>query len=137
MDPNGAVILRASVREASGSPNDNTLNPSKDAEVLVEVEAGSTAIGSGKAWHLGIVVKDLVDGNTIPFALAPTPADNGSLGVAPWTARTETFGYKIPKANLTSAKGHLCQVYAYLLIGLNAANYEASFVESQLFLVLP
>jgi hypothetical protein len=137
VDPNSALILRAAVREANGSPNDNTLNPSKDAEVTVEVEAGGAALGSGKAWHLGIVVKDLVDGGTIPFVLSPTTADNGSLGLAPWTAKTETFAYKIPKANLAPAKGHLCQVYAYLLIGINAANYEASFVESSLFLVLP
>lgn len=40
---------------------------------------------------------------------------------APWAAETETFTYKIPKANLAPAKGHLCQVYAYLLIGMNAA----------------
>jgi hypothetical protein len=137
VDPNSALILRASVREASGSPNDNTLDPGKDAEVLVEVEAGGAALGSGKKWHLGIVVKDLVDGGTIPFVFAPTPVDNGSLGLAPWTKRTETFAYKIPKAGLAPAKGHLCQVYAYLLIGINAANYETSFVESSLFLVLP
>ena len=56
---------------------------------------------------------------------------------APWAAETETFTYKIPKANLAPAKGHLCQVYAYLLIGINAAHYEASFVQSSLFLVLP
>ena len=33
--------------------------------------------------------------------------------------------------------GGLFTVYAYLLIGTNAANYDASFVESPLFLILP
>ena len=67
----------------------------------------------------------------------PTTADSGSPGLAPWTAETETFVYTIPKASLAPAKGHLCQVYAYLLIGINAAHYEASFTQSSLFLVLP
>jgi hypothetical protein len=67
----------------------------------------------------------------------PTTADCGSLGLAPWTAETETLVYTIPKANLASAKGPLCQVYANLLIGINAAHYEASFTQSSLFLVLP
>jgi hypothetical protein len=135
--PNDALIIRAAVQETGGSANDNTLDPSKDAEVTVQVEAGAAAIGSGMAWQLGVVVKDLVDGGTIPFVLSPTTKDSGSLGLAPWTAETETFTYKVPKANLAPAKGHLCQVYDYLLIGINPAHYEASFVESPLFLVLP
>jgi hypothetical protein len=137
MGPNEAVIIRASVREAGGSANDNTLDPSKDAQVVVQVEAGLAVMGTGAQWQAGIVVKDLVDGGVIPFTLSPTAADNGHLSSAPWTTPSETFVYTIPKANLGTHKGHLCRVYAYLLIGVNAASYDASFVESEFFLVLP
>ena len=41
------------------------------------------------------------------------------------------------RANLTTHKGHLGRVHAYLLIGTDPANYDATFVESEPFLVLP
>lgn len=139
MGPNDADIISASVRAAGGSSNDNTLDPSKDAELVIVVEAGSAVIGTGGQWQVGIVVKDVVSGAVIPFVLAPTPVDNGHLGSAPWPAATPqaTFRYTIASADLALHKGHLCRIYAYLLIGINAANYDASFVESEYFLVLP
>jgi hypothetical protein len=82
------------------------------------------------------VIFQLEDG-TIPIALTPTTAVNGNLNSAPWTSQSETFVYTIPSANLSTHKGHLCQVYAYLLIGTAPGNYDASFVESDPFLVLP
>jgi len=137
MGPNSAAIVRVYTREATGEIADNTLDPSSDAVVVVDVEAGSTVLGSGAKWQLGIVVKDLVAGTVIPFTLTPTPAINGSLSSAPWTTQSERFHYTIPAANLTAHKGNLCQIYGYLLIGTGAANYDATFVESTPFLVLP
>ncbi|HUN36189.1 MAG TPA: hypothetical protein VMU95_29680 [Trebonia sp.] len=137
MGPNSADIVRVYTREASGEIENNTLDPSADAVVVVDVEAGGTVLGNGAQWQLGIVVKDLTADSVIPFTLTPTTAVSGSLSSAPWTTQSERFHYTIPAANLATHKGSLCQVYAYLLIGTNAANYDASFVESQPFLVLP
>jgi hypothetical protein len=137
MGPNHADIIRVHTREATGEVANNTLDPSADAMVVVDLEAGSTVLGNGAQWQVGIVVKDLVDGSVIPFTLTPTTAVSGHLGTSPWTAQSARFHYTIPAANLGPHKGNLCQVYAYLLIGINAANYDSSFVESEPFLVLP
>jgi hypothetical protein len=137
MGPNSAAIVRVYTREATGEIADNTLDPSADAMVVVDVEAGSTVLGNGAKWQLGIVVKDLIADSVIPFTLTPTTAVDGSLASAPWTSQSERFHYTIPAANLAAHKGNLCQIYGYLLIGTGAANYDASFVESEPFLVLP
>jgi hypothetical protein len=140
MGPNDADIIRVYTRESGGtSANDNTLDPSLNAEVVVDLEAGTAVIGTGAQWQVGIVIKDLVNGTTIPFTLTPTTVVHGNLGTPPWPAGTPavTFTYTIPAGNLTLHKGSLCKVYAYLLIGINAANYDASFVESEPFLILP
>jgi len=136
MGPNDADIIRVYTREGNGTVADNTLDPNIDGKVVVDLEAGFAVFGSGAKWQLGVVVKDLEDG-TIPIALTPTTAVSGNLNSAPWTSQSETFVYTIPKANLSTHKGHLCQVYAYLLIGTAPGNYDASFVESDPFLVLP
>jgi len=136
MGPNKADIIRVYTREGNGTVADNTLNPNFDGRVIVDLEAGSAVFGSGAKWQLGIVVKDLEDGS-IPFTLTPTTAVQGNLNSPPWNTQSETFEYTLPAANLATHKGHLCQIYAYLLIGTGAANYDASFVESYPFLVLP
>lgn len=136
MGPNEADIIRASVREANGEVAHETLDPTLDAEVVVEVEAGSAIFGTGAKWQVGVHVRDL-DGATIPVTLTPTTTMNGNFGTAPWTAQRAILRYKIPSGNLTTHKGHLGQVHAYLLVGTNAANYDATFVESEPFLVLP
>jgi hypothetical protein len=136
MGPNDADIIRVSTRESNGNVADNTLDPGKDAEVVVEVEAGSAIFGTGGQWQVGVHVRDL-DGGNINTVLAPTPAMSGHLGTAPWTTQRAIFRYTIPAGNLTAHKGHLGRVHAYLLVGTNAANYDASFVESDPFLVLP
>jgi hypothetical protein len=107
-----------------------------DAEVVVEVEAGSAVFLLGAQWHVGVTVKDL-EGGVIPFVLAPTAVLNGSLNAVPWNTQPATFRYTIKSSELTLHKGHLCQVYGYLLIGTVAPSYDATFVESTPFLILP
>ena len=136
MGPNDAQIIRVYTREKGAVIADVTLDSGADAEVVVDVEAGSAAIGSGAQWQLGLVVKDLVNGTTIAFTNTP-PAVNGNLGTAPWSTQAETFAYTVPSANLTGSKGDLCKVYAYLLIGNGLTEYDASFAESPSFLVRP
>jgi hypothetical protein len=136
MGPNEADIIRVSVRAVGSPVADNTLDPGVDAEVVVEVEAGSAVFGLGAQWHVGITVKDL-DGGVIPFVLAPTTVLNGNLAAAPWNTQAATFRYTMTSAELSGHKGHLCQVHGYLLIGTGAPNYDATFAESTPFLILP
>lgn len=136
MGPNDAQIIRVYTREKGAVIADVTLDSGADAEVVVDVEAGSAAIGTNSKWQLGIVIKDLVNGTTIAFTNTPPPL-SGSLGAAPWGTQAETFAYTVPSANLAGSKGDLCQVYAYLLIGNGLTEYDASFAESPVFLVLP
>jgi hypothetical protein len=135
MGPNDAQIIRVYTRELGAVIADFTIDSGKDAEVVVDVEAGLAALGGGGQWQLGIVIKDLVNGNVIAFT-TPPPV-NGNLGAAPWSAQDETFAWTVPSANLTGSKGDLCQVYAYLLVGNGLTPYYASYAESPVFLVLP
>lgn len=132
MGPNDADIIRVYTKEAAGTVADTTLDSSKDANVVVEVEAGSAVFSAAAKYQTGLVVKDLVDGTLIPFSPPPV---SGALSTAPWTTQDAEFVYTITAADLGPHKGHLCQVYAYLLIGVT--DFDASFVESPMFLILP
>jgi hypothetical protein len=132
MGPNDAEIIRVYTREKGGTIADVTLDSGSDAEIVVEVEAGSAVFGAGAQYSTGLVVKDLTNGNNIPFNPAPV---SGTLSVAPWDAQADSFTYTITAADLAAHKDSLCQVYAYLLVGVK--NFDASFVESPLFLILP
>jgi hypothetical protein len=138
MGPNQADIIRVSTRELGGQIADVTLDPSKDAEVVVEVEAGSAVFGLGAHWQIGLHIRDL-DGGAIPFVLAPTPKLHGHMNEPGdvWDTRAKTFRYTIEKATLGTHKGHVGRVHAHLLVGTGPANYDATFVESEPFLVLP
>ena len=138
MGPNQASIIRVSTRELGGHVSDVTLDPNKDAEVVIEVEAGSAVFGVGAHWQIGLHVRDL-DGGAIPFVLSPTPTLHGHMD-APgdaWDHRAKTFRYTIEKAVLGTHKGHDGRVYAHLLVGNGPGNYDATFVESEPFLILP
>jgi hypothetical protein len=138
MGPNQADIIRVSTREFGSPVADVTLDPNQDAEVIVEVEAGTTVFGLGAHWRLGMHVRDL-DGGTIPFALAPTTTVHGHMNEPgdPWDTPAKDLRYTIGKAELAGHEGHLCRIHAYLLVGTGPANYDATFVESEPFLILP
>ena len=132
MGPNHAQIIRAYTREVGSPIADFVLDATKPAEVVVEVQAGTTVFTSGAKYKTGFLVKDLETGTSIPFNPAPV---SGSLDSAPWSAASEAFVYTMTPAALAPHAGHLCRIYAYLLVG--AADYDASFVESDLFLIEP
>jgi hypothetical protein len=138
MGPNQADIVRVSVREFGSPVADVTLDPNRNAALVVEVEAGSAVFGMGAHWRIGLHVRDL-DGGTIPFALTPTATLAGHMKAPgdPWDHPAKTFRYTIEKAELALHEGHLCRVHAYLLVGTGPANYDATFVESEPFLILP
>jgi hypothetical protein len=133
MGPNEAQIIRVYVREAGGTVADSTLASTANAEVVVEVEAGTTVYNLMAQYSTGLFVKELVSGIDIPFN--PVPAD-GQLDKPPWQPQATQFVYTIAAADLTGHVGHLCRVYAYTLIG-GAPPFEASFAESPIFLVTP
>jgi hypothetical protein len=111
---------------------DVTLDSKKDAEVVVEVEAGSVVFGNGTQYKTGLLISDLEAGTTVPFTPA---APAGTMSLAPWTTESYSFVYTVKAADLAAHAGNLCRVYAYLLVGL--ADFDATFVESPLFLILP
>ncbi len=132
MGPNHAQIIRVFTRETGSTIADFVLDATKPAEVVVEVEAGATVFSLGAKYTTGLMIKDLETGTSIAFAPAPV---SGTLNSAPWSTPSEAFVYHVTPASLAAHKGHLCRVYAYLLIG--TANFDASFVESEVFLVEP
>jgi hypothetical protein len=132
MGPNHAQIIRVYTRETGSSIADFVLDATKPAEVVVEVEAGTTVFTLGAKYTTGLMIKDLETGASIAFA---PPAVSGTLNSAPWSAPSEAFVYGVTPASLAPHAGHLCRVYAYLLIG--TTDFDASFVESDLFLIEP
>ena len=110
MGPNEADIIRVSTRESNAEVADNTLDPSLNAEVVVEVEAGSAIFGTGGQWQVGVHVRDL-DGGNIGTTLTPTttmsgqPRDRAVDGAA-----GDPQVHDSGKGNLTTHKGHLGRV---------------------------
>ena len=133
MGPNEGQIIRVFVREAGSAVADSTIAVTAAAEVVVEVEAGTTVYNLMAEYSTGLWVKDLISGTDIPFAPAPA---NGQLDKPPWQPQATEFVYTLTPASLAGHAGHLCRVYAYTLIG-GAPPFEASFAESPLFLVTP
>jgi hypothetical protein len=132
MGPNHAQIIRVYTRQVGSPIADFVLDATKPAEVVVEVEAGTTVFSTGAKYRTGFMVKDLETGASIAFAPAPAA---GALGSPPWSTPSEAFVYLMNPAALAPHAGHLCRVYAYLLVGIGP--YDASFVESELFLIEP
>jgi hypothetical protein len=132
MGPNHAEIIRVYTREPGSTIEDLTLNSAANAEVVVEVEAGRTIFDTGARYRTGLVIKDLETGGSVPFSPAPA---SGSLTDPPWDTQADSFTYTIAAGDLAGHAGNLCRVYAYLLVGVK--DFDASFAESPVFLVLP
>lgn len=133
MGPNEAQIVRIFTRQAGVTVSDSTLDSTKDAEVVFEVEAGEAVFTGQPKYSTGLFVKDLVDGTLIPFT--PTPA-KGAVGDPPWKPQAAQIVYTIKATDLANHKGHLGEADGYVLIGGNPP-YAASFATSPTFLVLP
>ena len=54
MGPNEADIIRVYTKAAGSTIADVTLDSAVNAEVVVDVEAGSAVFLSGAQWHLGM-----------------------------------------------------------------------------------
>lgn len=132
-------IVRLYTREAEGPVADVTLDPGKDAQVIMEVEAGEADWRTGARFEAGLSIVEL-DGVT-PFTDPETTADpsdhyapyHGSMTESPWTSQDQSFIYTIRKDQLAAHDGHTCKAYGHLLVG--AVDRETYLVESPPFLV--
>ncbi|AVH54643.1 hypothetical protein C4B68_01035 [Streptomyces dengpaensis] len=129
--PNDVEIVRVFARKTTSPNADPTLNPKEAAEIAVEVEAGDAIFRIGAPYEVEITVKDLVDGTNIQTATANVVS--GLLSQAPWDKQQAAFVFGIAAAELEKHKGHQCEVYASVYMGLT--DPDASFATSPRFLI--
>jgi hypothetical protein len=129
--PNDVEIVRVFARNTTSPSADPTLNPKEAAEVAVEVEAGDAIFRIGAPYEVEVTVKDLFSGTNIPTTTANLVS--GLLSQAPWNKQQSTFVFGITAAELDKHKGHQCEVYASVYMGLQ--DPDASFATSPRFLI--
>ncbi|MEV2196235.1 hypothetical protein AB0I02_35440 [Streptomyces phaeochromogenes] len=133
MGPNDVELVRVFTRRLKGTIADVTLEATSEFEVVLEAECGTALFGTGGKYKAEIVVRDITANSNIPFTVSgPT---NGSFGDATWPQEDQRFVYRVEPAGLQGRGGHLCQVYAYLLVGTR--DYDASIAVSPMFLIEP
>ncbi|MEU4513623.1 hypothetical protein AB0G05_29340 [Nonomuraea wenchangensis] len=132
MGPNDAELVQVYTRNLGKTIADVTFDSSADFEVVVETEAGAALFTTGGAFTADIVVRDLTANDNIPYTPGPI---NDNLGKPPWPAQSNAFVFRVRSADLATRKGHLCEVYAYLLVGIS--NFDSSFARSRTFLIQP
>ena len=132
MGPNNAELVRVFTRETNAAIADTTLPVSADFDVVVEAKAGSAIHGTGAAFCTNIVVRDITANDDIP----PSPAVGfgGAMHTHAWPNVDHQFVYTVPTANLVGRENHLCQVLAFLRVGIT--NPYVSFAVSPLFLLI-
>ncbi|MEV6170992.1 hypothetical protein AB0L99_22505 [Streptomyces sp. NPDC051954] len=138
MGPNDAQIVRVFSREPKGPIADLTLDPTKDAEIVVEAEAGDTLHQTGGKYSVTLVVRDISDGTAIPATVAGAPQPNevkGSFTDANWPNLAAGFDFVISSATLQNHRGHLAQAYGSVLYGTGKPG--VTFAVSQPFQILP
>ena len=131
MGPNDVEIVRVYARNTASPSADPTLNPKEAAQIVVEAEAGDAIFRIGAPYEVQITVKDLVDGSNLP--VAPAGAVTGLLSTAPWDKQQIKFDFDLTAAELAKHKGHQCEVYATVYMGLT--DPDASFATSPRFLI--
>ena len=133
MGPNNAELARVFTRRPKSTIADVTFEASGEIEIVLEGECGSTLLGLGSKYRVEILVRDITANDNIPFKVAgPT---NGAFMDATWPQEDQAFVFHVEPAALAGRGGHLCQVYAYLLVGVR--NFDADFKSSELFLIEP
>ncbi|KAA0932293.1 hypothetical protein [Streptomyces apricus] len=131
MGPNDTEIVRVFARSTASPSADPTLDPKEAAQIVVEAEAGDAVFRMGVPYEVDVTVKDLVDGTNIPTT--PAGAVTGQLSQAPWNKQHSAFVFGVAASELEKHKGHQCEVYATVYMGLQEP--DASFATSPRFLV--
>ena len=75
---------------------------------------------------MNILVRDLSANDIIPAT--PTQAVSGAMSSSAWPELYRALQYKVNKADLTGRENHVCQVIAFLNVGVN--NPDVSFAVS-------
>ncbi|WP_406356283.1 hypothetical protein [Streptomyces sp. NBC_00658] len=133
MGPNDVELVRVFTRRLKGTIADVTLESTSEFEVILEAECGTALFGVAGKYQAEIVVRDITANNNIPFKVAgPT---SGAFGDATWPQEDQQFVYHVEPSALKGRGGHLCQVYAYLIVG--ARNFDTSIRVSPMFLIEP
>jgi hypothetical protein len=132
MGPNDVELTQVYTRDLNKTIADVTFASTSDFEVVVEAEAGNAIFAGGGQFTTNIVVRDLTANDNIPF----TPGGvSGQFGKPEWQREDNSFVYTIRAHDLANRKGHLCEVYAHLLVGIR--NHDASMSKSRTFLIQP
>jgi hypothetical protein len=124
MGPNDAEIIRVFTKRIAGTISDETLKTSEDFDVLVESEYGAAI--AGIVSEIGVTVLDLTASNVIvnfpPISFNAIPGE-----------KKDTF--VVSKTLLTGRENHVCQIVAFLSLGI-AVEPDASFATSSHFLLI-
>lgn len=126
MSPNDVELVRVYTKEPGGKISDTTLPVSSDFEVIVEAEAGSAIHSSGAQFLTNILVRDLSANDIIPAT--PTQPGSGAMSSSAWPELYRAFLHKVNTADLAGRENHVCQVIAFLNVGVT--NPDVSFAVS-------
>jgi hypothetical protein len=133
VNPNDTNLARVFTARVGAVISDSTFAVNQDFVVRVEAEAGSTIHGGGGPFETNLVIRDITANNDVPFA--PAAGFSGNLATAAWPNLDQTFEYTVAAAGLAGRENHICQVYAFLRVGVVDAN--ASFAASEFFMITP
>jgi hypothetical protein len=126
MSPNDVELVRVYTKEPGGKISDTTLPVSSGFEVIVEAEAGSAIHSNGAQFLTNILVKDLSANDIIPAT--PTQPGSGVMSSSAWPELYRAIEYKVNTADLTGRENHVCQIIAFLNVGVT--NPDVSFAVS-------
>jgi hypothetical protein len=138
MGPNDAQIVRIFSREEKGQIADFTLDPGKNAEIVLEAEAGDTLHDQGGNYLITLVVRDLSDGTLIPATVQTVTTPNkvtGNFGDQNWQHLGVQFSFLVSATELSHRKGHLVEAYGSVVYGHHKPG--ATTATSPLFMIQP
>ncbi len=103
-----------------GGPQETHVPSGATFYVTVQVDAGSFAFGSGDAYRLHVLVKDLVSNATVVNSIA-----NGHMNTPGWP--THNYAYTFPVA---AAPNTIYQALAVITVAPASPEPAVSFLES-------
>ena len=127
--PNNTKLVRICASEIGDSIASNVFSVSKDFQIVVDIEAGSTIFGGGAQYVTGVVLKDLFDNTLIFKGNIPTFA-TGYMGDTYWPKPKHSMRYTVPAIALTGRDDHFCRIYAFLRV--RVTDQDVSFGTSDL-----
>ena len=131
MHPNDAELVRAFTREKGTLIGDITFPVTDDFEIVVEARAGSTIHALGAHYETRIFLRDLTA--NVDISIDPLAGYTGNMMDSNWPTLPVQFVYTVQVGDLIGKENHICQVYAFLKVGMIHAN--VSLAVSPLFML--